>query len=217
MAIAPCQHPDCRDVDGNPRLTHDGICEGCQRRTARLLSRLVTDWVHLHVDMPTPPRRKRAERTSRTREYGHPAEWASVTAAQIARALNEIHADLTALRGETLAPDVWASELVRVRAAWTYLEPRTAELAALPDIRDRIVELRDLHGQIRSRLGLTKPRQILPAPCPACELRTLLRTIEPHNDQIQCGNCGHLIQNDHYEFYTRVILDTILEKTPENA
>ncbi|WP_433597907.1 hypothetical protein ACQPXH_19140 [Nocardia sp. CA-135953] len=178
----------------------------------------MADWVHLHTDMPTPPRRERAERTTRTREYGqHPAEWSSVTAAQIARVLNEIHADLAALRGESLAPDAWVSERVRVRAAWNYLEPRITDLTVLPDIRDRITEMRDLHGQIRSRLGLTRPRQILPTPCPACDLRTLFRTIAPGNDVIQCGNCGNVIPEEHYPFYTRVILDTILYRNGETA
>ena len=65
--------------------------------------------------------------------------------------------------------------------------------------------------KIRTRLGLTRQKQTLPTPCPACELRTLSRTIDFRSDFIDCENCGHIIREEHYPFYTRMVLDTILE------
>lgn len=210
MSVSPCKYPKCADHNGDPELTTDGMCQRCQRRFARLLGWLVMDWVHLSTLLPTPTRRPQ-ERVTRGRQvFGHPAEWASDTAAEIAAVLNEHHDALAEHLGQTPAPHQGVSEHRRVRAAWEFLECRIDRLAATDFGADVAVEMRDLHGQVRSRLGLTRPRQLLPTPCPACELRTLFRSVDAYNDSIDCGSCGHVIREEHYPFYTRLVLDTIL-------
>lgn len=208
--ISPCTYPKCDGSNGDPQLTSLGMCEPCQRRFARLLGWLVMDWVNLATTLPTPAVRGRQERHTATKTFGHPAEWASDTAAEIATVLNETHDALADHLGQTPAPHQGTSEHIRVRAAWNFLECRIPDLAAYAGGGDAAVEMRDLHGQIRARLGLTRPRQILPTPCPACDLRTLFRTVDAHNDSIECGSCGHIIREEHYPFYTRLVLDTIL-------
>ena len=212
MGISPCKYPGCRDSNGEPYLTSLGMCEPCQRRFARLLGWLVMDWVNITTEMPTPARRAREILADPTRVYGHPAEWASDTAAEIATVLNGTHDTLADLLGDTPPPHPGIAERLRVRSAWCYLECRIPQLAAADFGGDMAEEMKDLHGKIRSSLGLTRPRKLLPTPCPSCELRTLFRTLDAHCDSIDCGNCGHVIREEHYPFYTRVVLDTLLEQ-----
>lgn len=212
MGIRPCTYPNCGGKDRDPELTNLGMCEPCQHRFARLLGWLVMDWVHLSTQLPTPSHGRKEERRTVNRVYGHPAEWASDTVADIAAVLNATHDGLAESLSQKPAPGM-PSELSRVRNAWNYLECRIPELALYAGGEDAALEMRDLHGQIRSRLGLTRPRQILPTPCPSCELRgVLFRSIDRHTDSIDCGACGHVIREEHYPFYTRVVLDTLLSE-----
>lgn len=210
MGISPCKYPKCADIHGDPQLTSLGMCEPCQRRFARLLGWLVMDWVNIATTLPTPARRAQERRVTQV-VYGHPAEWASDTAAEIGAILNESHDSLAEHLGETPPPHPGITEHLRVRAAWDYLECRIPQLAASDFAGDVAVDMRDLHGKVRSQLGLTRPRQLLPTPCPACELRTLYRSIDIRFDSIDCGHCGHVIREEHYPFYTRMVLDTILD------
>ncbi|MFJ4653884.1 hypothetical protein ACIP5Y_21685 [Nocardia sp. NPDC088792] len=212
-SIRPCTYPNCGGRDSDPALTGLGMCEHCQAQFARLLGRLVVDWVNLATNLPTPAQRAR-ERRSSQQVYGHPAEWASDTAAEIATVLNETHDALADYLIQSPAPHPGTGELVRVRAAWNFLECRIPDLAMYPGGEDAAIEMIDLHGKIRSRLGLNRARQILPTPCPSCELRTLFRSVDAHTDSIECGACGHVIREDHYPFYTRLVLDTILSSEP---
>lgn len=60
---------------------------------------LALDWIHLHKLLPTPPRAD--GRRTTTREYGHPAEWASDRAAEIVDKLTSWHDCLAEGRNET--------------------------------------------------------------------------------------------------------------------
>jgi Zn ribbon nucleic-acid-binding protein len=211
MTARPCVYPKCGAPNGDPELTSDGVCQSCQRRFTRLLGWLVMDWVNIHATLPTPARRNQQERRNVQQSFGHPAEWASDTAADIAAVLNEAHDGLADHLRESPAPNPAVAEQYRVRAAWNYLECRIPELSRTDFAYDIAAEMLDLHGRIRSRLGLTRPRQILPTPCPACELRTLYRTIDIRRDYIECGSCGHVIREEHYPFYTRMVLDLIID------
>jgi hypothetical protein len=86
------QYPGCRDLDGNPRLTRDVICEYSRRHYGQVLDRLALHYVLLRRTLPQPAASP-GERVMRVvaREYGHPAEWASDTARAIADQLGEAH------------------------------------------------------------------------------------------------------------------------------
>lgn len=215
-SIRPCVYPRCDNSHGDPELTNEGMCRRCQNRYQQTLRWLVLDWVNLRTNMPQPRRRENTERRTTGKIYGHPAEWASDTAAEIATVLNWAHDDIADHLGETPPPHPGTTETIRIRKAWQYLNNRIPILANYPGNKDTAETITDLHQRIRSQLGHTRPRQILPIPCPQCELRTIVRTIAPYNDAVTCDNCGWTIREENYPFFTRLVLDTILdaENTP---
>lgn len=170
---------------------------------------LVLDWILLHNQLPTPTKSQEGRRTT-NREYGHPAEWASDKAAQIAHTLTSWHDLLAEHRGET-QPAQNQSEQAKIIAAWKYLQCRTEELCDLIE-PEALHEIPNLHHSIRRTLGYTNPPQALPMPCPhpGCELRTLQRHIRVGADYIQCGNCGWTADETHYPLLIRITLDTLL-------
>ena len=170
---------------------------------------LLLDWIHLHTTLPTPLQSENARRQP-IREYGHPAEWASDTKAKIVDLLTEWHTMLAEHRNETPPPT--GAEQVRINAAWRYLEPRCDQLASLIE-REAFTELKDLHHEVKRRLGYTNPHYNLPIPCPndECGLRTLQRRIAVGTDLIICGSCGYTIREEHYPLFSRMMLDTLID------
>lgn len=222
----PCRYPGCKGHDGNPRQTPHGMCAhtgrngaitGCQARFLTDFRRLILDWTYLHTQLPQPPARENARRST-SREYGHPSEWASDKAALIADIINETHDALADALGDTPPPHPGTSEKTRVRAAWAYITSHWAQLCAQYWAGDTAHEIHEHHNRIRARLGHTKPRYTLPIPCPnpTCGLRTLTRTLDHHQDQITCGNCGYEVRNDpdgnNYQWLVRVCLDTLIDQ-----
>lgn len=210
--IRPCLYPRCNDGQGNARLTYDGICGPCQHRYARLLGWVVMDYVTLRATMPAPSFGKGERVSGNSREPGHPAEWASDTAAHIAGVLNEIEDGLRDHLDDPPAPHPGTSEARRVAHAYTYLQPRVPQLSTYPGAQDTARELTELHGRIRGALGQTRDRQHVAAPCPDCELLTLYRTVDRSTtDEITCENCHRTITAEHYGLYARIVLDEALE------
>lgn len=185
------------------------------------LYRLTIDWLHLHTQLPTPPRQQTLRHT-KTHTYGHPAEWASDTAALIADMLTSWHDYLAEQRNETPPPH--GNEQKRIIAAWKYLEPRCEQLTQLVT-HDDLKELPDLHHRILRILGFSKaPKYILPVPCPSCGLLAMERTIGMGgNDYIACGNpdCTYIVRDDpdgkNYKWLIRVCLDTLIESEQQQA
>lgn len=208
QSVSPCAYPGCRDQDGNARLTADVFCGPCQRRFQRLLSWLLLDYVTLRTQMPMPISTNPV-RASNSREYGHPREWASDTARDIADCLSLTE---DALREHLRQPTVdarRAGEVVRVKAASGFLTARFSSLLDYPDADHVAAELEELHRKIRSRLGLTRFVQRLPIACPFCETWALLRTV----GEVQCGNpdCGRVIREEHYDWLTGFVLDQLIK------
>jgi ribosomal protein S27AE len=174
----------------------------------RTFYQLALDWTHLHHHMPVPPHPPNA-RTSNTRSYGHPAEWASDKAADIADIITSWHDLLAEHRNEK--PPTRGCEQHRIVAAWKYLDPRCEQLTELVE-PEALNELPELHQSIRRALQLDKPRYTLPIPCPnnECGLRTLIRTVHVGQDFIACGACGYTIKETHYPLLIRMTLDAFL-------
>lgn len=210
--IRPCVYPGCRDIEGNPRLTQNTICDPSRRHYRRLLDWIALDYITIRQTMPQPITTGTNVRASNRREYGHPAEWASDALRRIADLLNDTEDDLRDYRHDDPAPHPGHSEPRRVAHAHHYLTNRMDDLCEYPGAEDKCVELYDIHGKMRAALGQTRPRWHLPTPCPQCELATLSRTIDlAGTDAITCENCGTVIPESHYEFYARIVLDEILD------
>lgn len=171
--------------------------------------RLALDWVHLHTHLPRPI--STPGRSSKYRDYGHPAQWASDKAAQIAGMFQSWH-DLVAEERSETPPPRNCAELVSVVKAWQYLEPRFDQLVTMVE-PDALQEIVDVHREVRRALGHTKTRQIMPIPCPNpdCGLLALTRTIAVGKDYIQCGSCGYTIADSYYPLLVRIALDTLIE------
>lgn len=176
---------------------------------------LTIAWAHIHTTLPTPIHQEHARKTH-TREYGHPAEWASDTTRKITNLLTEWHDLLAEHRNEKPPPT--GCEQTRIIAAWRYLEPRIEQLIEIVD-DEAFTEIHDLNREIRNRLGHTNHQQTLAIPCPNddCQMLALQRRVTHKTDQITCGNCGYTTRSEHYQLLARIALDTLIdtaESTP---
>lgn len=206
----------------------------------RLLHRLALDWFQLQAIEAVPstaPRADEPKRVSNVRTYGHPTEWVSDTRAMIATEFWWWHQELAEHRGETpprpllrpvlVTPDRrvqlvprstrarhrTVSEQTAIVRAWKYLEPRIPELIRVTDPETEPFQPAfELHSQVRSRLGLSRRRWTLVMPCPACELKTLQRSVGfDKRDYVVCGapDCNWRIDGENYPLLVRMLVDTL--------
>lgn len=217
--IAPCGYPGCRDIDGNPRLTRDTICDPSRRHYHTVLKRLAEHYVVLRRDMPKPAATS-GERVMRVvaREYGHPAEWASDQCRAIADQLSEAHDQLAEHLGHDGPPWQGHDETRRVAVSHHYLTAWFVKLCTMPGAADTAVALHDLDRDVRRGLGKTDPRRFLPVPCPnpACGLLGLVRTVtgDTGDDHVDCHACGERISADRYSWWARRLLTDLVDGPP---
>lgn len=205
-AVSPCIHPTCRDADGNPRLTRDTMCDGCQNRHRNTITHLVEDYVHLKTNFPAPARRARSERATSRPSYGHPAEWASYTAAEISEVLNDAEGSLRTHLGISAHNVEHGGEAAKVARAYRLITDNFHAFSTMADADVFAEATTDLHRNIRNTLGQNKFVERLPTPCPTCEISALTRD----TDRINCGNCGRIITEDEYPHFALMILDNAI-------
>lgn len=209
--LSTCVYPGCRDIGGNPHLTRQVICTASRRHYRRVLDQLTLGYVQLRDQLPkgqgvsdgTPVR-------ITSKEYGHPAEWASDLAREIADQLNEAHDGLAEHLSREPAPHPGVREQGRVAAAYQFLTVNFGDLCVYPAAEDTAVALYDLDKKVRRGLGTSIPRRHLHVPCPKCELLTLTRRLESVDDGVDCANCGYHIQPEHYGAWCGIVMDEIL-------
>ncbi|GAC1377754.1 MAG: hypothetical protein NVSMB4_07350 [Acidimicrobiales bacterium] len=212
-----CVYPGCRGMDGKPRLTYHGVCGTCQPRFRRTLWWLVLDWVNLTTNWPSPAAGTSGRRATHT-VYGHPAEWASETATEIADLLGEIHDALAEHLGHRRPPPSTSADRVRVRAWWQFVDARIPALCAWDNAHDTAVEVGDLHGRIRSQLGHNRPRYLLTGVrCTGCEARQLYRIVDAGRDWVECAECGQETHEEQYGLLARRVLDDLIEAEDEQV
>lgn len=215
-SIGPCAFPGCRDLDGNARLTRDTICEPSRRYYAQILDRLALHYVLLRATLPkpVPPPGERIMRVA-AKVYGHPAEWASDTAREIADQLGLAHEGLADHLHHAGPPHEGTRETGRVRISHHYLTGWFDRLCDYPAAGDTAEALVDLDRHIRRGLGKTDPRRFLPVPCPspACGLLGLVRTVDggTGEDRVDCHFCRETIPADRYAWWTRTLLDGFID------
>lgn len=213
---APCIYPGCDDpyeIDGLmvhiPALTKNTICGPCRTRYSKLLFWIIGDYDQIKRSMPSPARRPgdgSKHVSPKAKSFGHPAEWASDAARMIADRFNALEDDLREHRGEreVLRRSI---EVYRVSRSYDYITKRFDDLCTFPLADDWAGMLVDMHGKLRSALGLTRFAQHLKTPCPRCDHKTLVRTL----DRIDCQNCSESIPEDHYQFWARMMLDEMID------
>jgi ribosomal protein L37AE/L43A len=205
-AVQPCVYPGCDAGEGQPALTTQVMCGRSRRRYRREVDWIVMDYVTLKMTMPAPVKRGGSIRSSNLRSYGHPAEWASDKAAEIAQALNWIEDGLRDHLGYAPPPNPGVDHNRLVAHAYKLLTDKFDDLCTYPIAGDSATEIHDLHTDVRRLLGQTRFVQRLPTPCPACDTAALVRTV----DQIACEECGEVIKPEHYDFMATVILDELI-------
>ena len=91
---------------------------------------------------------------------------------------------------------------VRVKAAADFLTPRVDRLLELG--LGLALEITSLHARVRVVTGRTHLVHRLPAPCPWCDQRALVR----HNGSamVQCEHCGKEIDERHYDWFVRTVV-----------
>ena len=218
-SIGPCPYPGCRDVDGNPRLTRDVICMASRRHYATIIDRLVLHYVLIRRDLPRPvaPPGERVTRVV-AKTWGHPAEWASDTCRAIADQLGLAHEGLADHLHHDGPPHEGSREPGRVRISHHYLTAWFDRLCTMPGAGDTAEALYDLDRDVRRGLGKTDPRRFLPVPCPntECGLLGLVREVstEDGTDEVTCHACGERIPSERYSWWTRQLLDEMLDDAP---
>lgn len=225
--VDPCAYPGCSN------LTTDTICRDCRRAFRRLLDDVVMDFFTLKRSFPKPAARPQAvkQQTSGPKSFGHPAEWASVTAQEIAQTLRAHHEALAEdnrdeFNGQTKLsasmrrvhrrpPGRTAHESVIVRAAHRYLSAYFDLLCTFHGAGEVADELRELHRRTRSALGHTRIRERLYAPCPHCSMAALVRFPGSAGAPIECMNCGRLVTDALYGAYSHIVATEATEAIAE--
>lgn len=211
----PCIHPKCRDMDGNPWITTQVMCPGCRRRYLADLHALALDWIILNATLPARSRVVTGQRTrTGTRTFGHPAEWASDMCALIAQTFAWVEESVRHYTDGGPPPRrdrIVMSEATLIRRALPYLVNRLDRLVTFRDAEQAVIEITELHRQIRAGRGYVRIRRALPVPCPRCELVALGWEPGEGAEYITCGNCGHRIPQVEWGWFARVVLDEAID------
>lgn len=221
------------------RTGADGLPLPQRAVTASRLITVVDDLASYHGylrrDLPIPT--GAGGRRSNTREYGHPAEWASDASRRIAELLWEWQ-DYTAEKFGKPRPtpmiNPMSGQRMRleadvIRAAHPFLrahadrlltagEPTAFAELSPPWLHgwawlvddEAFDELFELQRSIRARAGHSKPKVTLSIPCPnsECGMRTLERKPGVKGqDFVVCASCGYSVKESHYPFLVRVMVD----------
>lgn len=213
-AIGPCAFPNCKDLDGSPRLTRYVICDACRGRFRRLIGWVLEDYIEMVALFPTPVVVGPKGRSAGTKEFGHPAEFASDVARDIAALLNSIEDDLRWELDLGNAVPETVRENERVRAAADFLAARFDELCESNGAGRAASRLWDLHRSVRSALGRNERLTRLPTPCPECDMKMLVRVRDGGwEDRVECRfpDCGVQIHPHHYELWSRIVLKERLD------
>ena len=209
-AVSPCTHPRCdRGDNGNRQLVvGGGMCDPCRSRYRREIDWLALDYVTLKTGFPSPARRSDdGARHGKRDSFGHPAEWASDTARDIAQMLNWIEDGLREHLALEPPPHPGHAEPRLIAHAHATLTARFDALCTYPDAEDSATEISDAHWKIRRALGQSRFVQHLPAPCPWCDTAALVREV----GSVSCRECGKVIDETHYDWLAGWLVDRMIE------
>lgn len=185
----------------SPQLTHISL----------LLDGLVMDYITIRATLPTPSTTQVRTAPQGSREYGHPAQWASDTARAIADCLDATDDALRDHLGHTPPPPRVRAESRVVAFAYTSLKARLEALAEYPGTNAFLDEAHQIHGLIKRALGHGIQRKALSLPCPGCSHLPVFRTVyDDRRDVIECPHCGYQIKEQEYGLYARILVDELI-------
>lgn len=218
MIAALCVYPGCRRDDGatGAVITSLVVCEDCRHKLRRLLDDLCLDYARLKRYFPKPVS-KGGGGSGGQKSFGHPAEWASSTAQDIAADMNIIHDALADELGALPAPHPGISEALRVNAAHRFLVANFNALCRSDLLPGQATLWQEAHAGVRRSLGQTMMRERLAAPCPGCGVAALVhippprpRRNEPRQEAfIQCRECKADFDASAYDGYTREVVEIV--------
>lgn len=222
--IRPCAFPKCDNGAGDPRLTMNGICDGCRLRYRRLLDWIVQDYIDLAKRMPKPQAPVKSETRTQVTSYGHEREWASDALRKIATLFRDAESYVREDAGERVVLKS-KRERVAVREAFEYLTAGTVvgDVDSLHTVRfDRLCRMQmsgdmaddmaSLHRRIRSLTGRSIVSERLDYVCPRCAVpRSIVRWPGGGKDYMQCDSCGEVIEEKYYGLHALIALQNMYD------
>lgn len=186
---------------------------------ARLLDWLVMDYITIRIHMPSPTTSTHTRTAPQgSREYGHPAQWASDTAKAIADCLDATDEAIRDHLGHLPPPPRTRAEGRVVGYAYRSLQARIETLNDYPGTTAFLDEAGELHHTIRRALGQTRQRKTLSLPCPGCSCLPVFRTVyDDRRDVIECPHCGYEIKEQEYGLYARILVDELIAQADAQA
>lgn len=182
-----------------------------------LIKSLIDDWHWLTTELPTPQRPE--GRSSNTVNYGHPAQWASDTADEIA----ELLASFRDLLWERMGAEVPYGHVDHNARGSTWRIRRTGflklaeyflapENAGLEDIRseldtDLFERMENIHNQVLSQRTLPQPA-VTSIPCVRCS-SALNRDWGPPA-RYACSGCEFSISLEDFPAYADALKDVVV-------
>ncbi|ADG98800.1 conserved hypothetical protein [Segniliparus rotundus DSM 44985] len=191
----PCQHPDCKDVNGNPRLTDRGMCDRCYERLPALVEGLVADYKWLKAAMPRPPAPDDLGRKATPTGWGHPAAWASAICADIAFWLHAARRLLAEAEDKT-PPERPGDERTAVALAHRAVNSKLDQFTKLDGAGEIVAQWLLLRKRVRVACGLARDVTWIPQPCPnpACGDYLVFWIKDVGFEAVRCEKCGQPMQ-----------------------
>lgn len=202
-----CKVEGCKGPDRKRRLvTRGAVCEACRSRLEQVIAD--TPGLYMSLSEALEPSQGDGEKVATSK--GHPAplriDVLDLMCETVAFYVE--FADLLA-RQDRLAKRPWfrMSRHVALAEALTIISPRLDRAGEWPhDVSAAF----NLHQSARRTLGLTALIHRLPAPCPECDLMTLVRY--DGDDKVTCRACNLSWSESEYRLLVRILTEEARRK-----
>jgi hypothetical protein len=214
MTVHVCGAPGCHDgPNRQPRRTPDPVCDWCAMRIVDALRTMPRHYLALERELPRVT--GTGERVTGTRSPQPPVRLEILDAMRTtARILTEWEDVLRAYRLLTPRRTDVREQAAVVRAVHIlsrFLPVVLGHPDMAPGFASDILRTRT---QLMTLLGQHALRHRLPAPCPHCDLLTLIR--DDGDDHVRCMHCHASWAEHEYQALVRVLASTA-GRVPSNT
>ncbi|SDJ07664.1 hypothetical protein SAMN05444157_1611 [Frankineae bacterium MT45] len=213
-AVSPCIYPRCDDGKGEKVLTRQVMCNDCRRLYWQQIRWLMLDYLTLVTQLPKPVRSGTSVgKAPKSKSFGHPAQWASDMAREIAAAFHFAELMLAEHLGHDRVLDPKKPQAARTRDAWLYITNLFDAFCSSPVAVYQVPVFLDLHRKVRGAMGYRRVVKTLPMTCPKCDLAGTM-TIEAGGgtDQVTCSACGYAVDENRFDFLAKMFVEDALDK-----